>query len=187
MAASRHALARAARILRGGGVVAHPTEGVFGLAADAFDAAAVARILALKGRDPAAGFIVLLPDLRWLDALSTLAEDAPARATMLESWPGPETWIVPAREGLPEWLTGGRDTLAVRSSAHPVAAALPALLGRPVVSTSANPSGLRPALDAQRVRRYFGGDVDLVIGGRPPRPGQPTRIRDVATGAILRG
>jgi len=173
----------AARALAAGGVVAYPTEGVWGLGCDPRDPAAIARLLALKARDPAKGLILLAADLDQLTPFVRLT--AGQRAFLAQRWPGPETWVVPARLGMPRWLRGAHPTLAVRVSAHPPAAALARAFGGPVVSTSANRSGRPPLADAQAVRRTFGPAVHVLPGETGGRD-RPTPIRDLATGAELR-
>ena len=173
----------AARALRAGGVVAYPTEGVWGLGCDPRNRAAMERLLALKRRDPAKGVILLAADLDQLTPFVRLT--AEQRAYLSQRWPGPETWVVPARLGMPRWLRGAHPTLAVRVSAHPPAAALARAFGGPVVSTSANRSGRPPLPDARAVRRAFGPAVHVLPGKTGGRD-RPTPIRDLATGDALR-
>ena len=175
----------AAHAVRRGGVVAYPTEAVWGLGCDPANALAVVRLLALKGRDPAQGFIVLAATEDHLAGLlAPLPSDAEAR--MRASWPGPVTWVVPAAPHVPEWLTGGRDTLAVRITAHPVAAALCRAAGGPLVSTSANRSGARPARSATEVRLQFGRRIDALLPGPRGELDRPTPIREAVSGRYLR-
>jgi L-threonylcarbamoyladenylate synthase len=105
---------------------------------------------------------------------------------VLATWPGPVTWIVPARPFVPAWLTGGRGTLAVRVTAHPIASELAARAGGAIVSTSANRAGRSPLRSALAVRRAFHDDVDLVLVGPLGGADRPTEIRDAATGTTLR-
>jgi len=179
------AVARIARIVRAGGVVAYPTEGVFGLGCAADDAVAVARILALKGRGAGLGFIVIGAAFEQVEAL--LAPLSPTlRARLDATWPGPVTWVVPAHADTPPWLTGGRDTLAVRITAHPPARALCERAGVALVSTSANLHGRPPARTALAVRRIFGRSIDGVLPGACGTLAGPTEIRDLASGRVLR-
>ena len=104
-----------------------------------------------------------------------------------ESWPGPVTWVLPARAGLDPLLTGGRGSVALRVTAHPVAAALCRAFGGALVSTSANLSGRPPARSAVAVRRALGARVDAVVPGRVGGAGGPSTIRDAITGRTLRG
>lgn len=175
----------AARTLSQGGVVAYPTEAVFGLGCDPLDADAVSRILDLKGRAATMGLILLAGHRRQLDPwIADLSPNLEAR--LAARWPGPVTWIVPAARGVPQWLTGGRDTLAVRVTAHPLAAALALCADTAIVSTSANRSGKPPARSALQVRRRFGPSLDAILTGPVGGLTRPTEIRDLATGSVLR-
>jgi L-threonylcarbamoyladenylate synthase len=147
-------LREAAHRVRRGGVIAYPTEAVFGLGCDPADEDAVRRILRLKGRDAA--------------------------------WPGPVTWIVPVRADVPAWLSGGRQTLAVRVTAHPVAADLCRACSCALVSTSANRSGHAPARTALQLRLRLGDAVDYLVPGRVGTQARPTRILDARSGAVIR-
>src|SRR4051812_15534880 len=116
-------LRRAAAAVRAGGVVAYPTEAVYGLGCNPLEHRAVERIFALKGRDPAKGLILIASRMEQLSPfMATLPADVAQK--LKASWPGPVTWVVPAAQALPFWLSGGRSTLAVRVTAHPIAAAL---------------------------------------------------------------
>ena len=178
-------LRKAARILQSGGVVAYPTESVYGLGCDPLDYPAVLRILAMKLREENAGLILLGADYEQISPF--VAPSGRQLERMQATWPGPVTWVCPASSAAPPWITGGRDTIAVRVTDHPDAAALCAAAGMALVSTSANRSGRPAARSAVRVRRLFGQDVDYVVpgsvGGRP----RPSEIRDAASGEVLRG
>lgn len=139
-------LEQATAALRRGEIVAYPTEAVWGLGCDPFDAAAVQRLLALKQRPQAKGVILIAAGIEqllpWID-LAGLPDAR--RVELLASWPGPHTWTVPCRESVPDWLRGEHDSLAVRVTAHPLAAALCRAFDGPLVSTSANLAGAPPA------------------------------------------
>ena len=184
-AGRRVAVARVARVVLGGGVVAYPTEGVYGLGCAAVAGDAVRRVLALKGRDAGRGLIVIAASMEQIEPYIAALRKA-QRPRLEATGPGPVTWIVPARPDSPEGLTGGRDTLAVRVTAHPLASALCSAAGVPLVSTSANLHGRRPARTALAVRRVFGDSIDdLLVGPCGPLVG-PTEIRDLASGRVLR-
>ena len=172
------------RTLERGGVIAYPTEAVYGLGCDPLDQAAVRRILRIKGRPQGKGLILLADRLEQL--LPYLAASSSQLDQALASWPGPVTWILPCRADVPVWLTGGRRTLAVRVTSHPVAAGLSRLFGDALVSTSANRRGGQPARDAREVRRRLGGALDLVVPGATSGRAQPSEIRDGLTGRVLR-
>jgi len=179
------ALAAACRALAAGGIVAYPTEAVFGLGCDPGDPEAVARLLALKGRPEEKGLILIADRLdsleRWLAPL-----DDTLRARVEPTWPGPVTWLLPAAADCPYVLRGDHDTLAVRVTAHPVASALCRAWGGALVSTSANRAGEPPAPDAAAVERLFGTAVACVVPGAVGPLDRPTPIRDARTGATLR-
>lgn len=175
----------AARVLRGGGVVAYPTEGVYGLGCDPLDPHAVQRVLDLKGRSARKGLILIAADYAQVRPFLQPPPKALARR-LRDDWPGPVTWVLPASPAVPGWVTGGRDTLAVRVTAHPLAASLCRGFGRALVSTSANRSGGRPARSALAVRRLFGESVDLILHGPLGGLRGPTPIRDGTTGSLLR-
>ncbi|BCX89765.1 L-threonylcarbamoyladenylate synthase [Methylomarinovum tepidoasis] len=172
--------------LRRGGVIAYPTEGVYGLGCDPWNQAAVETVLALKGRPADKGLILIAADIEQLLPFVHLPSETVVER-LLETWPGPVTWILPASPLAPEWLRGKRPTLACRVTAHPVAAQLCRAFGGPLVSTSANPAGHRPARCLLEVRRYFRGRPELL-----PVPGplggleRPTPIFDALTGRCLR-
>lgn len=178
-------LRRAARAILRGGIVACPTEGVYGLHCDPLDPIAVERIHELKGRTASKGLILLAAGIDQLEGYLDLSEPG-SRERLEASWPGPVTWIVPAAIATPDWLTAGEATIAVRVTDHPVAAALCSSCGIALVSTSANISGLPPARTALAVQRIFGQALDYVLhaptGGLPG----PTEIRLLATGEKLR-
>ena len=170
--------------LRDGGVIAYPTEGVWGLGCDPDDPAALQAVLTLKQRDPAKGLILIAGDIAqvapWLEGISEAQ-----RETLLATWPGPNTWLVPDNGRAHPLLRGAHDRVALRVSDHPLVAALCAAYGGPIVSTSANPAGAEPARDLATVRRYFGASlvaVDGALGGQA----RPSRIRDLVTGKTLR-
>jgi len=177
-------LSRAGRIIREGGVVAYPTESVFGLGCHPLDADAVARILTIKKRGLESGFILLAAEPGQLDEF--IRPSAEERSRMLGSWPGPVTWVVTASAAAPAWITGGRATVAVRVTAEPLAAALCRAAGTAIVSTSANRSGRPPARTTLQARRRFAQLVDSVLPGAVGGYARPTEIRCASNGKVLR-
>jgi L-threonylcarbamoyladenylate synthase len=174
----------AATILRAGGLVAHATEGVWGIACDPFDVSAVARLLAVKGRSVKKGLIVIgaqADDFAHELALLNNIDEARVR----KSWPGPNTWLVP-NSRFPEWISGGRTTVAVRVPAHEQARALSEAFGGPLVSTSANPASRPAARTELNVRQYFSGRIDFVLHGTTGGNTSPSRIRDAISGVQFR-
>lgn len=146
-------------------MVAFPTEGLYGLGVDATSAAAVARLVAVRGREGDKPILVLVRDVAM--AARTVVTDVPPVARRLADrfWPGPLTIVLPARAGLPPALTAGTGTIGVRAPGHPAAAALVDGLGRPVTAPSANPPGAAPPRDVDTVRRHFGDRVAVYVDG----------------------
>lgn len=176
---------QAVQAARAGGIIAYPTEAVYGLGCDPLNPEAVHRILDLKGRMAEKGLILVAADLLQLEPyLEPLPADLKARVE--ESWPGPVTWLLPVRPEVPESLRGEHDTLAVRVSDHPVVAALCRAFDGPLVSTSANRTGKAPARSPLAVRRIFGDDLDYILHGPLGGLDRPTEIRDSATGRVVR-
>lgn len=175
---------QAAREVRAGAVIAYPTEAVWGLGCDPWNEDAVYRLLALKSRPVDKGLILVADDISQFDFLfEDFPEDWITR--MSSTWPGPNTWLVPHQGLLPEWVTGKHDTVALRVTDHPQVRALCALVG-PLISTSANPAGRPAAKSRLRVEQYFRGDLDLVLGGLLGGRRNPSVIRDLATGEVVR-
>lgn len=178
-------LNRALQVLRRGGVLAYPTEGCYGLGCDPRNTRAVQRILRLKRRSRRQGLILIGAHWRHIERwVDTSDEQAIARAR--GTWPGPVTWLLPAAPGVSRWVRGAHDTIAVRITAHPAAAALCRRFNSAIVSTSANAHGRRPAVSAPQVRRQFQDRVDFVLEGRLGGSKGPTEIRDARTGEIVR-
>jgi L-threonylcarbamoyladenylate synthase len=184
-ALNRQHLERAVRVLRAGGVIACPTEGVWGLGCDPRNAAAVARILHLKGRSPGKGLILVAGDVEQVQPLLGRVPLS-RRAELLGSWPGPITWIVPVGDELPRWITGKHDSVAIRVSDHFQLASLCRMFGGPIVSTSANLQGRPAARSALAVRRYFRGAIDYLLPGELGGRRGPTTIREALSGRIVR-
>lgn len=170
--------------LKRGGVIAYPTESCYGLGCDPRNARALRRLVRLKGRNAAKGMLLIADHFRRLQAF-VRPLSAGDRARLQRSWPGPVTWVVPASATCPPLLTGGRTTIAIRVTAHPVATRLCRSLGMALVSTSANKSGHNPAKTAAECRRIFGARV-RVIAGRIGQRRRPSTLIDLATGTLLR-
>ncbi len=176
---------RTAACVRRGGVVAYPTEAVFGIGCLPDDDAALERVLRIKRRSWRKGLLIIGASLEQIDRWAML-ERSSLLDEILASWPGPCTWVLPARPRTPARLTGGRHTIAVRCTAHPIAAELCRQAGTALVSTSANPSGRPPLRRAIDVRNTLGKLVDDVLPGPLGGLGSPTPIRDGLTGRVLR-
>ena len=176
---------KAARIIREGGVIAYPTEGVFGFGClpDSWDA--VKRILDIKQRDADAGLVLIAANLEQLDGWADLPAGCTA-ADLYSSLQRPVTWVVPADPAVPAWIRGKHDSIAVRLTAHPVARALCIAADSPLVSTSANESGRPPARNQLVLRRLFGDRVDFIVPGENGGAQGASEIRDLATGRVFR-
>jgi L-threonylcarbamoyladenylate synthase len=175
---------QAASVLHAGGVIAYPTEGVYGLGCRPDDGRAVQLLLELKQRPVSAGLILIAASLEQLDGW---IEPTPAEARRLSApVSGPVTWLVTAGPLTPDWITGGESAVAVRVTRHPVAASLCLASGLPLVSTSANRRGKPPARSSLAARLRFGSRLDLVVGGATGGLPGPTEIREAATGRVVR-
>lgn len=172
-------VAEAAALLRRGGLVAFPTETVYGLGANALDAAAVQRIYAAKGRPSYNPLIVHLPDSEAARALATSWPDA-ARRLAQRFWPGPLTLVVPKRSDIPDAVTAGLGTVALRVPAHPVAAALLRAAAVPVAAPSANRSFALSPSAGVHVARGLGGRIDLLLDAGPTPVGIESTVVDVS-------
>lgn len=181
------AIDEAAPLLQRGGVLAYPTEAVWGLGCDPDNEAAVLSLLELKQRPVDKGLILVAAHLdplrRWLD-LPALPPDR--LAVVLASWPGPHTWVMPAAADAPAWITGGRDSIAVRISAHPVVTALCEGFGGALVSTSANRGGEPPAYTRGELDPLLDDAIDGIVAGETGGLAQPTPIRVALDGSVLR-
>jgi L-threonylcarbamoyladenylate synthase len=177
----------AAGLLRGGGVLAYPTEAVFGLGCDPHDRAAFERVFALKQRPPTQGVLLIAADFAQVERYIELA--AVPREILQQvraSWPGPHTWIFPRSVEVPAWVAGVHAGIALRITAHAPAAALCRAFGGALVSTSANPHGQPPARTEQTVAEYFGDALDGLLEAPLGGQGSPSVIRDALSGAIIR-
>ncbi|MCG8380099.1 MAG: Sua5/YciO/YrdC/YwlC family protein, partial [Proteobacteria bacterium] len=163
---------QAVGVCKEGGIIAYPTEAVFGLGCLPVYEHAVRRILKLKYRSVKKGLIVVASEIEQLESyveFSSISDISDIKS----SWPGPVTWLIPVSKYTPSWLTGSHESLAVRVSAHPVVRLLCEKLG-PIVSTSANPQGAIPARTSQRVRSYFRNNIDYICPGRIAGAANPT-------------
>lgn len=177
----------AAIALKNGEVIAYPTEGVYGFAADAMNEKAVKNVLSLKDRSASKGFIVMAASLKKLSPLIKPLTAAQAE-TLLESQRGGfrYTWIVPAKENCPEYLRGQFTTLAVRVTNHPDALALCELMPVGVVSTSANLHKEAPLETPEAIMAIFGDRIAGVMEGKVGGLSSPTRIVHLESGDIIR-
>jgi L-threonylcarbamoyladenylate synthase len=179
-------LNQAVRALRSGGVIAYPTEAVWGLGCDPFNADAIERLLHLKRRPMHKGLILVAADTTQIRPLMQGLSDE-QRARLDASWPGPVTWLLPDPAGwAPEAVRGRHASVAVRVSAHPLVQSLCRAFGGPVVSTSANRSTSAPARSRLKVTTYFGADVDYIVPGSLGNLERPTQICDLGSNHFIR-
>lgn len=180
-------LCHAARIVLGGGIIAYPTEAVYGMGCDPYNPAAVARLCAIKRRPPGKGLIVIAAHWQQLQGLVDLSQlDPGSYEQMHATWPGPVTWVVPAKISVAPWLRGQYRTLAVRITAHPIARQLCQISGQALVSTSANLSGHAPVTTQQALHSSVRQQMDAVVAGKTGPLTRPTPIRDARTQQIIR-
>lgn len=175
-------LREASAMLHQGGLVAYPTEAVWGLGCDPFNEPAVAALLELKQRPWDKGLILVAASISQVeDLLGPLSPAQSARAE--EHWPGPVTCVIPDPQSrVPEGIRGRHASVAVRVSAHPLVRRLCETFGGAVVSTSCNPAGRPPARQRWQVKRYFPDALDYCLPGSLGGQRQPSRIIDLQTG-----
>ena len=173
--------------LRAGGVVAYPTEAVYGLGCDPENRAAFDRLFAIKRRPPTQGVLLIAADFADVERYVDLAAvPADAMQRVRSTWPGPHTWIFPRSADTPEWLAGAHAGIALRVTAHTLAAELCRAFGGALVSTSANRHGEPPALRAAAVHAALGDEIDAVLNGSVGGLERPTPIRDAISGDAVR-
>ena len=180
-------IAQGAGIMQQGGVIAYPTEAVWGLGCDPYNETAVNTILGLKQRSPAKGLILVAAHIKQFDPYLNQIT-AEQRQCLEHSWPGPVTWLVPNNGLIPPWISGDFTSVALRVSAHPYVRYLCEAYGGPIVSTSANPQGKPAPKHAWQVYRYFRQDsrLDMIAKGHTGSRQQPSDIRDMISGNTVR-
>lgn len=175
----------AADTVNSGGVIAYPTEAVWGLGCHPDNATGVARILELKGRSVDKGLILVAANIEQLQPyLQGLSAEQILK--MNDTWPGPVTWLVPDNGAAPGWITGRHKSLALRVTNHPLVQALCLRMGGPIVSTSANPQGKIAARTQFEVRRFFRNGLDNYAPGEVLGHTNPSQIRDLISDKVLR-
>jgi L-threonylcarbamoyladenylate synthase len=176
---------QAAQRMRRGEVIAYPTEAVYGLGCDPLNHDAVARLLEMKGRPESAGLILIADRVgRLIEYIGEI--DADDLKQVESTWPGPVTWLFPKSLHVPGWISGEHESVALRVSDHPICQALSAAFGGALVSTSANRRGEEPARDPQAVETAFGPLIGGIVEGELGGRGNPSEIRDIRTGEIVR-
>ena len=181
-------LNQAVTALKQGGILAYPTEAVWGLGCDPFNQQAVLKLLALKQRPMAKGLILIAAQVEqvepYLQLLSSLE-----RERVIETWQNskqPTTWVVPVSPDFPQWVRGEHLSVAIRVSAHPPVQALCSAFGGAIISTSANITGQPTALTAEQIVTIFADGIDYILPASLGGQKNPSQIRDARTGAVLR-
>jgi len=178
-------LQHAVSVLQQGGIIAYPTEAVFGLGCDPHNETTVMRLLSLKARPISKGLILVAANSEQLKPYL-----APVAAKYWEkaqaSWPGPVTWLFPSRQSVSRALRGAHNTIAVRVSANPLIQSLCLAFGGAIISTSANKSGQSPSRSVAEVHAQFGNEIDMILPGEVDHTASPSVIRDLLTDHIIR-
>ncbi len=177
---------RAASCLQSGGIIAYPTEGVWGLGCDPFNEDAVRKLLRIKQRPMEKGLILVAGSIKQIEPLLKNL-DAPQTNLLAKSWPGPVTWLLPDPDQLiPPWIKGKFTSVAIRVSAHPSVVQLCSAFGGVIVSTSANPAELAPARTRLRVMTWFDDSLDYILPGKLGGQRGPSKIHDLVTASVIR-
>jgi len=179
-------LSAACKLLKQGKLIAYPTEAVWGFGCDPYNEKAVIGILAIKQRPVEKGLILVAANM---NQISELLHDLPEEQKQLleDSWPGPTTWLIPDPGDLfPAWVKGSHESIAIRVSAHPIVQELCKQYGGPIVSTSANTAGKEEIRSRLSLEEQFADRIDYIIECELGDRSQPSQIRDLATGAVLR-
>ena len=188
MKSQKQKLDQAVTVLQQGGIIAYPTEAVYGLGCDPKNLSAVKKLLALKQREKEKGLILIAANLDQLKPyLLPLEKDIEEK--LLKSWHDshhPVTWLVPVKKEVSDYLTGRFDTLAVRVSKHPIVKELCEMFNAAIISTSANISGKESARTAEQVKQIFENKIDFIIEGETDFNAQPSEIRDALTDKVIR-
>lgn len=179
---------QAVRVLQQGGIIAYPTEAVYGLGCDPHDLAAVKKILTIKQREKNKGLILIAASFDQIKPyIQALEKDIEEK--LLASWrdsPNPITWLVPVKIEVSDYLSGQFDTLAVRVTKHPLVKELCNEFGGAIVSTSANRAKQEAARTSDQVKHIFENEVDFILEGETDPHAQPSEIRDALTDKIIR-
>lgn len=178
-------ISAACKQISAGGVIAYPTEGVFGLGCDPNNAQAIHSLLNIKNRDIEKGFILIASERMQLSPfIAELSESIEIKLS--NSWPGPVTWILPCSSTAPDAVTGGKPTIATRVTDHKIASSLCVACRSAIISTSANLSGHAACTTAQQVEEVFGSQLDYILDYKVGNLSGPTPIFDGVTGEQLR-
>ncbi|MGR6871906.1 L-threonylcarbamoyladenylate synthase [Pseudomonas sp. HK3] len=176
----------ASKVIQDAGVIAYPTETVWGLGCDPFNERALERVIEIKKRDAHKGLILVAASIEQFDFLLHDADEQTIKK-LTDSWPGAVTWLVPHKNRVPQLVHGQFDTVAIRVSSHPMVQQLCKEVGGPVVSTSANFSGKPTVRSAIQAKCVLGPYLDFILSGPVGLANAPSRIIDMQTGRVIRG
>ncbi len=180
---SKFQILQATKIVHNEGVIACPTESVYGLSCDPLSEKAVNKILQLKSRPVEKGLILIASSLEQLMAFLDIGEEESKKITEYKT---PMTWLVKKSPHTPPWVHGRHSKVAIRVSSHPVVRQLCDYLAHPLISTSANPANMKPATNVLQARRYFKNAVDMYLNGETGALQKPTAISNLADNTLIR-
>ncbi len=171
-------------MVRHGGIIAYPTDTVYGLGCDPLNISALTELNRLKNRAPGKGLILLAANINQLSDFIELDDTAARNRIRVAA--KPTSWVVPARAHLPHELTGGNASIAVRVTDNPVVSKLCQYLAHPLVSSSANPAGQPPAINSLQLHRWFHFDLDSILIDDEAGTGRPSTLKHIQTQQIYR-
>lgn len=175
----------ASKVLSDGGVIAYPTEYCFGLGCDPRNLQAITRVLKIKQRSPDQGLILIAGTIEQVDEYADLSRVS-QMDRLTNSWPGPNTWLLPCRPSVSNLIKGSHTSIAMRIPSHDFCLKLLENFGHPIVSTSANRSGQKEHLNSESIKLDLGNECDLIVDLPVGNTGQASTIRDALTGKTLR-
>lgn len=180
---SNFQLCQAAKIISNNGIISYPTDSVYGLGCDPLSEIAVNRILKLKNRPVEKGLIIIAGNINQLLPFIDISK---SEAEKIITTNEAISWLVKKSEITPHWISGKHSKVAIRICKHPLVINLCKLLNQPIVSTSANPAGAKPATSNPQSRRYFLNQVDYYLTGPLGPLKKPTSIINIETGLVIR-
>ncbi len=181
--ASDFSIRHAAHVIRNGGIIAYPTDTIYGLGCDPYNAQAVHNINLLKQRPQNKQFILLAADIEQIKPLILLHEEQQARIVQTTE---PTSWISDASPQAPAWLVDQHNTLTIRVSKNDTVKKLCTALGHAIISTSANPSGKTPASNSLELHQYFHGSVDKILASQQKLTARPSKIIRLCDNCVIR-
>ncbi|MFM2588492.1 L-threonylcarbamoyladenylate synthase [Vibrio sp. TBV020] len=178
---------KALSALQQGEVIAYPTEGVFGVGCDPDNPQAIQKLLELKQRPIEKGLILIAASYeQLLPYINQQALTKEQLEKVLQTWPGPVTWVMPCSDKVSKWVSGQYDSIAVRVTDHPLVQKMCNAFGKPLTSTSANLTGEPPCVTTEQVYQHLGDQLVAILEGQTGGRTNPSEIRDAITSQILR-